>query len=38
MEPLSQVHDYRGRGELSGGAPLEGTQEYRRCRGPNLWV
>jgi hypothetical protein len=34
MEPLSQVHDYRGRRELNAGALLEGTQDYRWCLGP----
>lgn len=38
MEPLPEVHGYRWRGELNGGAVLEGTQNYLWCRGPNPWV
>jgi site-specific DNA recombinase len=34
MEPLPDVHGYRWRGELNGGAVLEGTRRYQSwCRG-----
>jgi hypothetical protein len=34
MEPLPEIHGYRWRGELNGGAVLEGAQKYPWCRGP----
>ncbi len=33
MEPLPVLHGYRWRGQLNGGAVLEGTQKYLGCRG-----
>ena len=33
MEPLPEVHGYRWRGELNGGAVLEGEKKYLWCRG-----
>jgi len=33
-EPLPEVHGYKWKGQLNGGAVLEGTQRYRWCRGP----
>jgi hypothetical protein len=34
MEPLPEVHGYKWKGQLNGGAVLEGTQKYLWCRGP----
>jgi hypothetical protein len=34
MEPLPEVHGYRWKGTLNGGADLEGAQKYLGCRGP----
>jgi hypothetical protein len=33
MEPLPALHGYRWRGQLNGGAILEGSQKYLGCRG-----
>ncbi len=33
MEPMPKVHGYRWRGQLNGGAVLEGSQKYLGCRG-----
>lgn len=33
IEPLPVVHGYRWRGQLNGGAVLEGVEKYLGCRG-----
>ena len=33
MEPLPVLHGYRWRGQLNGGAILEGARKYPWCRG-----
>ncbi len=33
MEPMPEVHGYRWKGQLNGGAVLEGTEKYLGCRG-----
>lgn len=33
MEPLPEAHGYRWKGQLNGGAVLEGAQKYLWCRG-----
>jgi len=38
MEPPPEVHGYRWRGELNGGAVWEGTQKTFGAGGPNPWV
>ena len=34
MTPMPEVHGYRWKGQLNGGAVLEGAQKYLSCRGP----
>ena len=33
MEPLPELHGYNWKGQLNGGAVLEGVKKYLWCRG-----
>jgi hypothetical protein len=38
MEPMPEAHGYRWKGQLNGGAVLEGTQKYLRPRPPGTII